>query len=254
MYCQQPTSFVDTPTSERRLSSHAHALRLTTSSVAWFERFIAHVTSHGFSQSRTDSSLFVLRHGTRTAYLLLYVDGMILNAPLVSTPRHRPPATTGVCCQGHGRHALLSRVHHTEQGFLLSQPQYADDLLEQIGMDNCKSAPTPVDTSAKSSKDDDLIDDASITSPSPDPTSPTPCNSSAFTCTPLDGTSHAPQVRSKARRRDNVLRHSTPTLLDFDDHRLHMTLNFRLLRVPGRLPGFLVLQMPKHSLQVQRRS
>jgi hypothetical protein len=46
----------------------------------WFLHFITYVTSLGFIQSCTDTSLFVLCHGTEATYLLLYVDNMILYA------------------------------------------------------------------------------------------------------------------------------------------------------------------------------
>jgi len=36
--------------------------------------------SIGFVATRSDSSLFVLRRGSNTAYLLLYVDDMVLSA------------------------------------------------------------------------------------------------------------------------------------------------------------------------------
>ncbi|XP_051197276.1 uncharacterized mitochondrial protein AtMg00810-like [Lolium perenne] len=41
------------------------------------------------------------------------------------------------------------RVTRTAAGFFLSQQQYAEDVLERAAMDNCRSAPTPVDTKAK---------------------------------------------------------------------------------------------------------
>ncbi|GKC98683.1 ribonuclease H-like domain-containing protein [Tanacetum coccineum] len=45
---------------------------------AWFQRFAAYITRVRFSQSRCDSSLFIYRQSTDTAYLLLYVDDMVL--------------------------------------------------------------------------------------------------------------------------------------------------------------------------------
>ena len=41
------------------------------------------------------------------------------------------------------------RVRRTSSGFFLSQQQYAEEILERAGMDNCKPAPTPVDTKGK---------------------------------------------------------------------------------------------------------
>jgi hypothetical protein len=41
------------------------------------------------------------------------------------------------------------QVTRTAAGFFLSQKQYAEEILERAAMDNCKSAPTPVDTKGK---------------------------------------------------------------------------------------------------------
>jgi hypothetical protein len=43
-------------------------------------RFADFITSIGFKPSRSDTSLFILRHGTEMAILLLYVDDMVLTA------------------------------------------------------------------------------------------------------------------------------------------------------------------------------
>ncbi|GJW41847.1 ribonuclease H-like domain-containing protein [Tanacetum coccineum] len=47
---------------------------------AWFQRFASYITRAGFSHSRCDSSLFIFRYGTDTAYLLLYMDDIVLTA------------------------------------------------------------------------------------------------------------------------------------------------------------------------------
>lgn len=45
---------------------------------AWFEQFAAYIVKLGFTGTRSDSSLFVLHQGTDIAYLLLYVDDIVL--------------------------------------------------------------------------------------------------------------------------------------------------------------------------------
>jgi hypothetical protein len=55
---------------------------------AWFNTFVEFVTSIGFKQTRSDSSLFTLRTPVGTAYLLLYVDDMVLSAS-TTTLLHR---------------------------------------------------------------------------------------------------------------------------------------------------------------------
>ena len=80
VYSQQPTGFVDParPDDLCLMSRSLYGLRQAPR--AWFNRFVEHVTSLGFVQSRADTSLFVYNRNGATAYLLLYVDDMILSA------------------------------------------------------------------------------------------------------------------------------------------------------------------------------
>nr|GEY16015.1 ribonuclease H-like domain-containing protein [Tanacetum cinerariifolium] len=61
-------------TSQRSLYGPKQAPR------AWFQRFAGYATRAGFYHSRCDSSLFIYRQGSQVAYLLIYVDDIILIA------------------------------------------------------------------------------------------------------------------------------------------------------------------------------
>jgi hypothetical protein len=47
---------------------------------AWYSRFTMYITSLGFVEAKSDTSLFVFRCGTDTIYLLLYIDDIVLTA------------------------------------------------------------------------------------------------------------------------------------------------------------------------------
>ena len=47
---------------------------------AWYSRFATFLLSLGFVEAKTDTSLFVYQRGLDTAYLLLYVDDIVLTA------------------------------------------------------------------------------------------------------------------------------------------------------------------------------
>jgi hypothetical protein len=114
----------------------------------WFLHFVAYVTSLGFIQSHTDTSLFVLCHGTEAAYLLLYVDNMILYAS--SSKLLQQIIFLGI------------DVRHHTNGFFLSQEKYTKEVLERAGMSNCKSVGTLADVWLKTSASEGaLISDAS---------------------------------------------------------------------------------------------
>jgi hypothetical protein len=80
VYYRQPPGFEDPERHDTicLLSGSLYGLRQAP--WAWFTPFVEHVSSIGFVQSRADASLFILRRGMHMAYLLLYVDGMILSA------------------------------------------------------------------------------------------------------------------------------------------------------------------------------
>jgi hypothetical protein len=152
VYCEQPSGFLD--------SSHpAHVCRLQKSLYgfkqaprAWFHRFTSFIASIGFSASKSDSSLFILHRGTSIAYLLLYVDDIILTANTTSLLH-------SIICSLHAEfsmsdlgdihHFLGINVHRTHDGLFLSQQQYALEILERAKMLNYNPISTPIDTTSK---------------------------------------------------------------------------------------------------------
>lgn len=151
--CQQPTGFEDPdrPDDVCLLSCSLYGLRQAPR--AWFTRFVEHVRSIGFVQSRTDSSMFVLRQASGMAYLLLYVDNMILSASTPSLLQHivaRLKSAFAIKDMGLLQYFLGIEVKRTPTGFFLSQSKYATDVLERAGMANCKPVSTQADTKPKS--------------------------------------------------------------------------------------------------------
>nr|XP_020150129.1 uncharacterized mitochondrial protein AtMg00810-like [Aegilops tauschii subsp. strangulata] len=106
----------------------------------------------GFRTTRSDASLFVYHQGTATAYLMLYVDDIILTA---SSPGLLQQLTARLRDEfalkdlGALHYFLGIEVVRCADGFFLHQQKYAHELLERASMLNCKTAPTPVDTKAK---------------------------------------------------------------------------------------------------------
>ena len=113
-------------------------------------------------EAKTDTSLFVYRRGSETAYLLLYVDDIVLTAS--PNLRHRIIAALqrefSMKDLGELHHFLGMQVQRTASGLFLSQHQYMLDILERAGMADCKPCATPVDINPKLSADGDPISDA----------------------------------------------------------------------------------------------
>lgn len=117
----------------------------------------------GFKPTRSDSSLFVLRHGNDIAYILLYVDDIVLTSSssmLLHQLLSQLQAEFAIKDLGDLHFFLGIDVKRTTDGFFLSQQWYADDILERAGMTNCKPSSTPIDIKGKLSADGATIDDA----------------------------------------------------------------------------------------------
>ncbi|GJS51998.1 putative RNA-directed DNA polymerase [Tanacetum coccineum] len=103
-------------------------------------------------QNKTDSSLFIFHKGPNTAYLLLYVDDIILTASSTSLMKriisslHAEFAMTYL---GLLNYFLGISATRTTSGIFLSQTKYATEILEQAQMLNCNPCRTPVDTEKK---------------------------------------------------------------------------------------------------------
>jgi len=77
VYCQQSSGFED-PDYVCYLKKSLYGLKQAPR--AWYSRMATHLLSLGFAKAKSDTSLFVYQRGSDTAYLLLYVDDIVLTA------------------------------------------------------------------------------------------------------------------------------------------------------------------------------
>jgi hypothetical protein len=73
VYCSQPTGFADPalPDHVYRLNK---SLGLKQAPRAWYSRFASYLLSLGFTEAKSDTSLFIFHRGSEMVYLLLYVE------------------------------------------------------------------------------------------------------------------------------------------------------------------------------------
>ncbi|GJV77506.1 ribonuclease H-like domain-containing protein [Tanacetum coccineum] len=165
VYMHQPPGFVDS-----RYPNHVCLLQrslygLKQAPRAWFQRFAGYATRAGFSPSRCDSSLFIYTQGSQVAYLLIYVDDIILTAssPVllqqIVDSLHKEFDMTDL---GALNYFLgISAVRHPT-GLFLSQNKYARQLLERAHMVNCNPSRTPINTNSKLGLDDVRVQDPTL--------------------------------------------------------------------------------------------
>ncbi|XP_060190883.1 receptor-like protein 34 [Lycium barbarum] len=79
---------------------------------AWYQRFAEYVATIGFSHSTSDNSLFTYCRGKDTAFILLYVDDIILTASS----------------------NFLRLVSRDKNSLFMFQSSYAEDILDRAGM------------------------------------------------------------------------------------------------------------------------
>ncbi|GKC61391.1 ribonuclease H-like domain-containing protein [Tanacetum coccineum] len=119
---------------------------------AWFQRFAGYATRAGFYHSRCDSSLFIYKQGSQVAYLLIYVDGIILTASCPALPQQIIGSLNNefdMTDLGALNYFLGISVDRTRTFLFLSQKKYALQLLERAHMVTCNPSRTPVDTESK---------------------------------------------------------------------------------------------------------
>jgi len=157
IYCQQPPGFVDPAHPDHDCLLQKSLYGLKQAPRAWYQCFATYIRQLGFVPSVSDTSLFVYKDGSQMAYLLLYVDDIVLTASSDALLRsiigqlHTEFAMTDL---GALHHFLGISVTWSSHGLFLSQRQYALDLFKRAGMSECHSTTTPVDCKSKLSASD----------------------------------------------------------------------------------------------------
>ncbi|XP_076934027.1 uncharacterized protein LOC143600139 [Bidens hawaiensis] len=137
VFMHQPPGFVD-----RTYLNHVCRLKkslygLKQAPRALYTRFSTFIIAHGFGRSTCDQSLFIYNHGRHQAYLLFYVDDIVLTAStddLLKTIINLLSREFAITDLGHLHHFL---------GIFIR------DIIERAGLTNCKPCVTPVDTTSK---------------------------------------------------------------------------------------------------------
>jgi hypothetical protein len=124
VYCQQPSGFEDSthPDYVCRLNKSLYGLKQAPR--AWYSCFATYLLSRGFAEAKSDTSLFIYQRGSDTAYLLLYVDDIILTASSTGLRQRITSALQQEFAMkdlDELHHFLGMHVQHCGDGLLLSQ-------------------------------------------------------------------------------------------------------------------------------------
>jgi hypothetical protein len=106
----------------------------------------------GFKSSKVDTSLFYFHQDNITMFMLVYVDDIIIassNQKATNKLLHKLGQEFALKDMGDLHYFLGIEVHKVNNGLILTQDKYASDLLQRVGMGNCKPVSTPLSTSEK---------------------------------------------------------------------------------------------------------
>jgi hypothetical protein len=150
--CQQPLGFKNSSYPDHVCLLQKSLYGLKQAPRAWFQRFSTFIQTIEFSPSLSDTPLFTYHHNSNVAYILLYVDDIVLTASSQTFLNHVTSLLRNefsITNLGSLHHFLGIAIQRDTSGLFLSQRQYVLDLLHRAGMTDCQSSRTPVDTSSK---------------------------------------------------------------------------------------------------------
>src|SRR4029079_18369153 len=123
---------------------------------AWFTKLKTFLISSGFRSCYSDTSLFVYAVGDTLAYLLVYVDDLILTG-------NTPAFLSAFTAQLHHKFSLKDlgplhyflgiEVHRTPTSLFLTQSKYVRDILHRAKMTDAKPISSPAEPGSR------LLDD-----------------------------------------------------------------------------------------------
>lgn len=148
----QPPGFVDqdNPSFVCRLTKAIYGLKQTPR--AWYTELRNYFLTVGFCNFLEDSSLFILRPGLVSVYLLVYVDDILITGndePTIQRILHQLANHFSIKGPEELNYFLGIKEVRTSAGLHLSQRKYIMDLLHKHGMTDAKPVGKPMASSPK---------------------------------------------------------------------------------------------------------
>ncbi|KAH9718722.1 hypothetical protein KPL71_022333 [Citrus sinensis] len=156
VYMPQPEGFEDKnrPNYICKLEKALYGLRQAPK--AWFDKLKGALSSWGFKNSRSDTSLFFRRAESKIVIMLIYVDDIIITGSDSKGIKEviKDLNTSFALKDLENLSFFLGiQVLRGQNSILLSQAKYVQDLLAKTEMTDCKGIETPFSTSEKLKKD-----------------------------------------------------------------------------------------------------
>ncbi|KAG8087751.1 hypothetical protein GUJ93_ZPchr0010g8326 [Zizania palustris] len=156
VYMQQPPGFENSQHPEYICKLDKALYGLKQAPRAWNIKLSTKLFSLGFTASKSDSSLFILHQPTVSIYMLVYVDDIIIassNADVSDKLLQQLSSEFAVKDLGQLHYFLGIEASYHDDGVVLTQGKYVQDLLRRTNMQLCKPSDTPMCSTEKLSRE-----------------------------------------------------------------------------------------------------
>jgi histone deacetylase 1/2 len=167
VYMRQPPWYENsaTPGYVCRLDKALYGLKQAPR--AWYSQLSSKLHTLGFSSSQADASLFYYQKNSITIFMLVYVNDIIVTSSsmqVVDAILANLRMDFALKDLGSLHYFLGIEVKTLPAGISLSQEKYISDVLQRVGMGECKVVTTLLSTSEKLSiSEGDLLSDSDAT-------------------------------------------------------------------------------------------
>ncbi|GKE04893.1 retrovirus-related pol polyprotein from transposon TNT 1-94 [Tanacetum coccineum] len=149
VYVSQPKGFIDPefPDHVYRLKKALYSLKQAPR--AWYDKLFSFIIQHGFTKGIVDPNLFIQRHGEDILLVQVYVDDIIFGSTNLDFSKgfaNLMKHNFEMSMMGELKFFLGLQVDQSPYGIFKSQSQYAIELLQKHGLDECVSMSTPMAT------------------------------------------------------------------------------------------------------------
>ncbi|XP_042983400.1 uncharacterized mitochondrial protein AtMg00810-like [Carya illinoinensis] len=130
---------------------------LKQASRQWFSKLSSSLLQFGFTQGKSDSSLFIKQTSTSFMALLIYVDDVIIasdNLEQIATVKKFLHDSFTNKDLGKLKYFLGIEVARSAKGITLCQRKYALDILQDSGLSGCKPVAFPMESTLKLTAND----------------------------------------------------------------------------------------------------
>lgn len=140
VYMRQPPGYEDSGRKSYVCKLDKALYGLKQAPRAWYSRLSSQLLKYGFVASKSDTSLFIFHKSNIVASSSQAATDALLKA------LSKEFALKDL---GDLKYFLGLEVHTVDDGLVLNQEKYAQDVLARVGMTHCSGSPTPLSSSEK---------------------------------------------------------------------------------------------------------